>query len=82
LYAGGQTIGAILEDNAVTNVQALHVLFHLDHFSDDLVAWIGVIVAGQGGGGNVEVSVNKDQGQVTTADTGQRITNTHPVGCR
>jgi hypothetical protein len=50
----------VLEDDVVTDVQALHVFAHLDHFSDDLVAWVGVAVAGQGGGGNAEVSINKD----------------------
>ena len=44
----------------VTDVQALHVLAHFDHFSDDFVAWVGVAVAGQGGGSNAEVSLNKD----------------------
>jgi hypothetical protein len=50
----------VLEDDVVTDVQALHVLAHFDHFSDDLVARVDAAVAGQGGGSNAEVSLNKD----------------------
>jgi hypothetical protein len=45
-----------------------HVIPDFDYFSDNLVAWIGAAMTGNGRWCNVKVSINENEMQVASAN--------------
>src|SRR5947209_7457413 len=75
----------MLEDDAVTNLEGLHIVTHFDNFADNFMPWVGaagVPLARHGCGSNTEICIDKNQAQITAANPCQRVAHAYPIGCR
>jgi hypothetical protein len=70
-----------LQDDAITNVQALYVISYFDNFTDDFVTRVRVAMSGQRGRRDTQVAIKIDLAQVAAAYAREMIANAHPVGC-
>jgi hypothetical protein len=82
LYAGSGAIRTMLEDYTVSHAHMADVIANLNHLAEYFMAGICVYLAIQCCRSNAQIAVNKDHVQVAATDTGQGITDTHPVGIR
>jgi hypothetical protein len=72
----------MLQHDAIPDLQALHIVAHLDNLAYYLVPWVGEMFGGYCCWRDAEIAITIDQVQIAAAYSGQAITYTHPVGRR
>jgi len=68
IYTCGETVRAILQDYAVSNLQILHVITYFDDLTYDLVSRIEMLVSRESGWGNTKICICKNEMEIAAAD--------------
>src|SRR5207245_2670215 len=68
LHICRKTVGSMLQDNAITNVQQLYIVTLLDHLPHHLVTQIHRAMPWQGRGRNANITIRVNKMQIATTN--------------